>query len=578
MTPSWQTRSGLPYTDGTMNPRIVECVPNFSEGKDRAVLDAIAAAVRKVEGVELLDVDPGASTNRTVFTFAGEPEPVCEAAFQSAKVAFELIDMRHHQGEHPRFGALDVCPLVPVSGITKDETVTHARGLGERIASELGVPIYFYGEAASTPQRRDLSVVRAGEYEGLPAKLQDPAWKPDFGPAEFVPKYGATAVGVRDFLIAFNVNLNTTSTRRANSVAFDLRERGRVKRTGNPITGEIARDAEGNPEYIPGALRSVRAIGWFIEEYGFAQVSMNLTDLSVTPLHLAFDVACEKAAERGMRVTGSEIVGLVPLGSMLEAGRYFLRKQRRSVGLPDSELIRVAIKSMGLDELGPFDPSERIVEYALGMGSPGRLVSLSVKDFLTTVASESSAPGGGSASALAGALGASLGAMVANLSSHKRGWDDRWEEFSGWAERASSASAALLGMVDEDTAAFDSLMAAFALPKESADEKKRRSEAIQAATRRAIEAPLRVARLAAESLDVLRQMALEGNPNSASDAGVGAILCKAAVQGAALNVRTNLSGLKDASFAESTREEIERLLKDSSEKADEISAIVEEKL
>ncbi|MBI5705440.1 MAG: glutamate formimidoyltransferase [Armatimonadetes bacterium] len=527
---------------------LIECVPNFSEGRDHAAIEAIADAVRSVEGVKLLNVDPGASTNRTVFTFAGEPVAVCEAAFRAAKAGIERIDMSRHHGEHPRFGALDVCPLVPIAGITMEETAAYARALGKRLGEELGLTIYLYGEAATSPVRKDLSYVRSGEYEALPEKLKTPEWRPDFGPPAFNPRSGASAVGARDFLIAYNVNLNTTSTRRANSVAFDVRERGRVKRIGNPISGEIVRDSEGNPVHEPGALKSVKAIGWFIEEYGFAQVSMNLTSIRETPIHVAFDTCCEKAGARGIRVTGSELVGLIPLQSILEAGRYFLRKQQLSVGVPDSELVRVAIKSMGLDELGPFDPQVRIIEYAMVDTANHTLVNLSTKAFVEKVASESPAPGGGSVSALLGALGAALGTMVANLSAHKRGWDDRWEEFSQWAEKGKQCYTELLALVDEDTAAFDALMAAFSLPKDTEDEKAARAAAIQGATRGAIEVPLRTMEVAYRSMEVIRAMAETGNPNSVSDAGVGALCAVAAVRGAHLNVKINCSGLKDEAF------------------------------
>lgn len=554
-----------------MSERILECVPNFSEGRDPGVIEAIAAAVRAVDGVKLLDVDPGASTNRTVFTFAGSPEAVCEAAFQAAKVGCGLIDMSRHHGEHPRFGALDVCPLVPISGITLDETVPYARKLAKRLGEELGLTIFNYGY-----QSEDLSVVRAGEYEGLEAKLHQT--KPDFGPAKFNPKSGASAVGARDILVAYNVNLNTTSVRRANSVAFDVREKGRMKRIGDPITGEIVRDAEGNPIYEPGALKSVKAIGWFIEEYGFAQVSMNLTDVRATPIHLAFDETCERARERGIRVTGSELIGLIPLSAMLEAGRYFLRKQTRSTGVSDSELIKVAVKSMGLDELAPFKPEEKIIEYALRDPAKKRLVDMTLRAFVEETASESPAPGGGSVAATLGALGAALATMVANLSSHKRGWDERWAEFSDWAEKGKAAHSALLALVDEDTDAFNALMAAFGLPKGTDEEKAARAAAIQNATRGAIEVPLRVMSTALASMEVIRAMAEIGNPNSVSDAGVGALCARSAVLGAGLNVRINLGGLKDEAFAASARARAAEMEQAAIAAEAEILAIVEGKL
>ncbi|MCB8932876.1 MAG: glutamate formimidoyltransferase [Fimbriimonadaceae bacterium] len=533
-----------------MSEPLIECVPNFSEGRDPAVIQAIADAVSAVEGATLLNVDPGKSTNRTVFTFAGAPEAVCEAAFQAAKVGSERIDMARHSGEHPRFGAMDVCPLIPISGISMEEVAEHARALGKRLGKELGLSIFLYGEAATSEERKELSSVRAGEYEALPERLKDPRWKPDFGPATFQPKTGATAVGARDFLIAYNVNLNTTSARRANAVAFDIRERGRVKREGDPLTGEIVRDAEGHPVYEPGALKSTKAIGWFIEEYGFAQVSINLTNLRETPLHTVYEVCCEKAGERGMRVTGSELVGLVPLEAMLAAGRHFLKKQQRSTGLPNDELIRIAVKTMGLDELDPFDPQERIIEYAMRDRGLKNLVDLDVRQFAYTVASESPAPGGGSVAALAGALGAALGTMVANLSSHKRGWDARWEEFSDWAERGQACCDELLRLVDEDTRAFDRLMAAFKLPKGTDEEQAARHDAIQRRTEEAMQVPLQTMEVALRSMEVLEAMAAEGNPNSVSDAGVGALCARAAVRGAHLNVQINSSGVEDKAFVD----------------------------
>lgn len=527
-----------------MGKQILECVPNFSEGRDRVVLDAIAEAVRSVDGVRLLDVDPGASTHRTVFTFAGEPEAVVEAAVRAARAGTERIDMRTHTGEHPRFGALDVCPLVPISGMSMAEAAECARKLGERLAKEVGLTIYLYGAAASRPERENLSVVRAGEYEGLEQKLRDPAWVPDFGPATFNAQSGATAVSARDILVAYNINLNTTSVRRANSVAFDVREKGRVKRVGDPINGEIVKDAEGNPVSEPGALKHVKAIGWFIEEYGFAQVSMNLTNIRETPVHVAFDTTCDKATARGIRVTGSELVGLIPLSCLLEAGRYFLRKQQRSVGVSDAELLKVAVKTMGLDELGPFDVRKRVIEYALEDDAK-KLVDMTLRSFTEETASESPAPGGGSIAAAMGAMGAALATMVANLSSHKRGWDDRWEEFSRWAEQGKAFYDELLRLIDEDTAAFNRLMDAFGLPKGSPEEKAARSAAIQAATKEAIEIPLRVMVLSADGMGVVRAMAEHGNPNSVSDAGVGALAIRSAVLGAHLNVKINATSIKD---------------------------------
>lgn len=531
---------------------LIECVPNFSEGRNPEVIRAIAAAIESVEGVRLLDVDPGAATNRTVYTFVGEPEHVCEAAFRAAKVGSELIDMRQHHGEHPRFGAMDVCPLVPISGISMEETADHARRLGQRLGDELGLTIYFYEQAASSEERRNLAYLRSGEYEGLADKLGKPEWAPDCGPAVFNARSGATAVGARNFLVAYNINLNTTSTRRANAIAFDVRERGRVQRIGDPLTGEMVRDEHGEPVYEAGTLRSVKAIGWFIEEYGIAQISMNLTDIAVTPVHVAFDEVCDRAAARGIRVTGSELVGLIPLGALLDAGRYFLRKQQRSTGVSDRELIKIAVRSLGLDDLKPFNPDEKIIEYAIRDRSQRRLVDLTVQGFVEETASESPAPGGGSVAACMGAMGAALGTMVANLSSHKRGWDERWEEFSGWADRGKALQDELVRLVDEDTDAFNALMAAFGLPKGSDEEKAARSAAIQAATKRAIEVPLRVMEVSLASMDVAKAMAEHGNPNSVSDAGVGALAARSAVLGAFLNVQINSTSLKDKAYVETT--------------------------
>ncbi|MFH1330503.1 MAG: glutamate formimidoyltransferase [Actinomycetota bacterium] len=520
---------------------LLECVPNFSEGRDPAVIRRITDAVASVEEVALLDVDPGRATNRTVVTFVGPPAAVVEAAVRAGKAAAEAIDMRRHHGEHPRFGAMDVCPLVPVAGITMDEVVAHARHLARRLGDEVGLTVYCYGRAALSRSRRDLAAVRAGEYEGLEARLGDPAWAPDFGPAAFNPRSGATAVGARDFLVAYNVNLNTTSTRRVNAVAFDVRERGRLVRRGDPLTGEVVRDAEGYPMWEPGTLPAVKAIGWFIEEYGIAQVSLNLTDISVTPIHLAFAEASEKAAARGLRVTGSKIVGLVPLRAMLDAGRYFLTRQRRSLGVPDEEIVRIAVRSLGLDDLKPFDPFQKIIEWRLLDRSRPTLADRTVEAFVRRVAADSPAPGGGSVAALAGALGAALGTMVANLSAQKRGWDHRWEEFSAWAVRGKDCHEALLSLVDEDTRAFDALLVAFRLPLSQSG----RAEAIEAATRHAIEVPLAVMETSLEALDVVGAMAQTGMKSSASDAGVGALMATAAVRGAHLNVRINAATLAD---------------------------------
>jgi len=528
--------------------KLIECVPNFSEGRDMGIIDRITGEIEQVEGVKLLNVDPGKATNRTVVTFAGNPEAVVEAAFQAIKRAKELIDMSKHHGEHPRMGATDVCPLVPIANISMEETVEYARRLAERVGKELRIPVYCYEEAAFEEKRRNLATIRAGEYEGLNEKLADPAWKPDFGPAEFLPRSGATVIGARDFLVAYNINLNTTSTRRANAIAFDVREKGRVKREGGSLTGKIIRDEKGNPVMIPGTLKAVKAIGWYIEEYGIAQISMNLTNISITPIHVAFDEVCKKADARGVRVTGSEIVGLVPLKAMLDAGKYFLRKQQRSLGLPEKEIIKIAVKSLGLDDLYPFKPEEKIIEYVLNPPSGKRLVDMSVEDFADETSSESPAPGGGSVSACMGAMGAALGAMVANLSSHKRGWEDRWEEFSEWAVKGRQYQEKLIRLVDEDTAAFDSLMEAYGLPKKTEEEKAERDRAVQNATKKAMQVPLQVMETALDAMEVCRAMAETGNPNSISDAGVGALALRAGIRGAFLNVRINASGCKDEDF------------------------------
>lgn len=542
--------------------RILECVPNISEGKDKAKIDAIANEVTKVEGVKLLNVDPGRATNRTVITFAGEPEKVVEAAFLLIKKAAELIDMSKHHGEHPRMGATDVCPLVPISGITMEETVELARKLGKRVGEELGIPVYLYEYAATEEKRRNLANCRAGEYEGLKDKLKDPQWKPDFGPAEFnnrVKTTGATAIGARDFLIAYNVNLNTTSVRRANSVAFDIREKGRVKREGDPVTGKIVVDENNQPVYIPGSLKAVKAIGWYIEEYGIAQVSMNLTDINVTPLHIAFDECCKRAEARGLRVTGSEIVGLVPKKALVEAGRYFLKKQNRSTGVGEEELIRIAILTMGLNELSPFDPKKRIIEYLLEEDDGKKLIDLSVKDFLKETASESPAPGGGSISALCGSLGAALATMVANLSSHKRGWDHRVEEFSVWAEKGQELLAKFNQLIDEDTRAFNKIMDAYGLPKRNEEELQNRKQAIEEDTIYAAKVPLETMKNSFKALEVVEYVAKEGMESSVSDAGVAALCLRSAMEGAYLNVKINLKGLPGNSEAQKILQEAEEL-------------------
>ncbi len=530
--------------------KLIECVPNFSEGRDMSIIKQITDEVEKVEGVKLLDVDPGAATNRTVVTFVGTPDEVIEAAFQAVKKASEVIDMSKHKGEHPRMGATDVCPLIPIAGIDMEETVEYARKLAERIGTELNIPIYCYENAAFKEERRNLANCRKGEYEGMPEKLKNPEWVPDFGPAAFNAKAGVTAVGARDFLVAFNVNLNTTSTRRANSIAFDVRERGRVKREGDPVTGKIVLDEKGNKVWEPGMLKSVKAIGWFIEEYGIAQISMNLTNISITSVHEAFDAVDQRAIARGLRVTGSELVGLIPLKAMLDAGKFFLKKQKRSTGVSNDELIRIAIKSMGLDELKPFNPKKRIIEYLLEEESGNKLVSMDLTAFANETASESPAPGGGSISAYAGVLGVSLATMVANLSSHKRGWDDRWEEFSEWAEKGQKIKDELLFLVDEDTNAFNKIMDAFGLPKGTDEEKIARKQAIEEASKYAIEIPFKVMQKSFESMEIIKAMAEIGNPNSVSDAGVGALCARTAVMGAYLNVKINAGGLEDKTFVD----------------------------
>jgi glutamate formiminotransferase/formiminotetrahydrofolate cyclodeaminase len=538
-----------------MNTPLIECVPNFSQGRDMAAMKQITGAIESVEGVTLLDVDPGQATNRTVVTFVGAPEPVIEAAVRAGRMAKQFIDMSKHHGEHPRFGAMDVCPLVPVANITMEEVVPYAHKLGERLGSEVGVSGYFYEHAAKKPDRRNLATCRAGEYEALPARLKDPNWKTDFGPGTFDAKYGVTAVGARDFLIAYNVNLNTTSTRRANAIAFDVREKGRPKRGGDGLTGPVVKDEKGNDMWIPGSLKCVKGIGWFIEEYGVAQISMNLTNITVTPAHVAFDECCKKAEERGVRVTGSELVGLIPLSAMLDAGRHFLRKQQRSTGVSDRELIKIAIKSMGLDELGPFKPEEKIIEYAIKTNlsrglKPARppLVKMTLEDFVWETASESKAPGGGSIAAAMGAFGAALATMVANLSSHKRGWDDRWEAFSKWAERGKKCHDELLHLIDADTDAFNKIVAAWGLPNSTDDEKAAKKEAIQAATKEAILAPFRTMEVALKSMEVAKAMAESGLKASASDAGVAALAARAAIRGAFMNVRINAGDVEDKAW------------------------------
>ncbi|WKZ66913.1 MAG: glutamate formimidoyltransferase [Flavobacteriales bacterium] len=534
-----------------MQRRLIECVPNISEGRDRAKIDAIAAVVETVEGVRLLDVDPGKATNRTVITFVGEPEQVCEAAFRLVKKAQELIDMRLHKGEHPRFGATDVCPLVPISGVSMAECAAFAKQLGQRVGSELGIPVYLYEFAASEEKRRNLANNRSGEYEGLPKKLKDAAWRPDFGPVEFnesVARSGAIAIGARNFLVAYNVNLNTTSTRRANAIAFDIREAGRVLREGDPLTGKPILDENGEPKKIPGKLKAVKGIGWYIDEYGIAQLSLNLTDITVTPVHVAFDEACKSAAERGIRVTGSELVGLIPKQALLDAADFYLRRQERSLGIPEREKMRIAVKSLGLDDLAPFDPQKKVIEYMLEDAGSERLVRMDLKRFSEETAAESPAPGGGSVAAYVGALGVSLGTMVANLSAHKRGWDHRWEEFSQWAQRGERLRTELLRLVDEDTRAYDRIIACFGMPKGTDAERAARKAAITEATKGAINTPLRTIEVCVESMALMKAMAEHGLPASVSDAGVGALCARTGAIGGYLNVRINCAGLDDEAF------------------------------
>ena len=558
--------------------QLIECVPNFSEGNDLQIINQITAEIEKTEGVKLLNVDPGKATNRTVVTFVGNPNAVIEAAFKAIKKAGELIDMSKHKGEHPRMGATDVCPLIPISNISMEETAKYAQLLAKKVGTELNLPVYLYEEAQPNKSRNNLSIIRAGEYEGFFKKIKQAEWQPDFGPNEFDAKRGATVIGARDFLVAYNVNLNTTSTRRANSIAFDVREAGRVKREGDPITGKIVTDAAGNPVNIPGTLKSVKAIGWYIEEYGIAQISMNLTNINITPVHIAFDEVCKKANERGIRVTGSEIVGLIPLKAMLDAGKYFLEKQQRSTGVSEKELIKIAVKSMGLDELSPFNPDERIIEYILEDKLSSRLVNMSLNDFADETASESPAPGGGSISAYVGVLGISLGTMVANLSSHKKGWDAQWKYFGDWALKGQELKKEMLRLVDEDTLAFNKIMLAFGLPKGSDEEKKIRTASIQDATKYAILTPFKVMQLAYQSMELMKEMAEKGNPNSVTDAAVGALCARTAVIGAFMNVRINASGLIDKEFIEQIMNDGEQIQDKAIKLEQEIIAITNLKI
>ncbi len=563
--------------------QIIECVPNFSEGRDKAVIDAITAEIEKGGEVKLLDVDPGEATNRTVVTFVGEPRQVMDAAVRAIKKAAELIDMRQHHGAHPRMGATDVCPLIPVSGITLEECAQLARQLAERVSAELGIPTYCYEAAAFTPERRNLAVCREGEYEALPEKMNHDGKAPDFGDRpydEAAARTGATAIGARDFLIAVNFNLNTTSTRRANAIAFDVREKGRPMREGGKVNGKPMKDENGNVIMIPGTLKGTKAIGWFIDEYGIAQVSMNITNMTDTPLHVAFDEVNRAAAARGIRVTGTEIVGLIPKRALIEAGKHYLRLQQRSLGIPESEIIKIAVKSMGLDELKEFNPSEKIIEYMLEEGKGGRkLVDMTCRGFADETASESPAPGGGSIAAYMGALAAALGSMVANLSAHKAGWDERWEEFSDIAERGRDIQDRLIHLVDEDTEAFNRIMDVFAMPKKTDEEKAARATALEAATLYATQVPLRTMRAAYETFDVLEAMAQKGNPASVSDAGVGALAARAAVLGAQLNVRINAAGLKDRAKADELLSEAaeiaEKACKRETEIINHVNAVID---
>ncbi len=565
--------------------KIIECVPNFSEGRDHAVIDKIVSSIEKSGGVKILNVDPGEATNRTVVTFTGAPEDVVEAAFNGVKCAGELIDMRQHHGAHPRSGATDVLPLIPVAGVTLEECAELARKLAERIYTELEIPCYCYEAAAFKPERRNLAVCRAGEYEALPEKMEDTAKAPDFGPGKYTEKTavsGATNVGARDFLIAVNFNLNTTSTRRANAIAFDVREKGRPAREGNPITGKIKKDENGKTIMIPGTLKGCKAIGWYIDEYGIAQVSMNITDINATPLHKAFEEVCRAAAERGVRVTGTEIVGLVPKKSLIDAGKYFLEKQCRSTGISDEEILKIAVKSMGLDDLKPFDPKEKVIEYMMESEEEAavreRLIRMTCKGLAYETASESPAPGGGSISAYMGALGAALGTMVANLSSHKPGWDDRWKEFSDYAEQGQAVMKELLALVDEDTAAFNKIMAAFGLPKGTPQEQEARAAAVEEATLYATQVPLKTMKAAAKAFPLLKAMAEQGNPNSVSDAGVGALAARSAVLGAMLNVRINAAGLKDREAAEKLLDEADAIAAEAIQAEKDILVTVNEKI
>ena len=558
--------------------QLIECVPNISEGNDTKKINEIVNIVETVDGVSLLNVDPGKATNRTVITFVGEPKNVIEAAFLLIKKAKELIDMSKHSGEHPRMGATDVCPLVPISNISMDEVTKYARELAKRVGNELEIPVYCYENAAFKNERKNLANCRSGEYEGLKKKFEDKNWKPDFGPSIFndsVKKSGATAISARDFLVAYNVNLNTTSTRKANAVAFDIREAGRIKREGNKITGKIINDKNGNPLRTPGLFKSVKGIGWFIDEYGIAQISYNLTDINISPLHEVFDKTCQQATKRGLRVTGSELVGLVPKSVLVDAGKFFLKKQKRSLGISEKEIIKIAVKSLGLDELAPFNVNERVIEYMIDEKDNQKLIDMNLEKFAFETASESPAPGGGSISAYSGAMGAALATMVANLSANKRGWDDRWEEFSSWAEKGISYQKELLELVDEDTKAFNQIMDAFKLPKENESDIKKRNDAIQNATKNAILTPYRVMQVALDSMSVIKKMAEIGNPNSITDACVAALCARTAVRGAFLNVQINCLDYNDKSFVDDINKKGRNILEKALELENKIISITE---
>ncbi len=561
--------------------QIIECVPNISEGRDNQKIKDIASTVEQIDGVKLLNIDPGKATNRTVITFVGEPKKVIDAAFLLIKKAQELIDMTKHSGEHPRMGATDVCPLVPISNISMQECKIWAHKLAEKIGAELEIPIYLYESAAKEEKRKNLANCRNGEYEGLSRKLSDPNWKPDYGPSKFtdsVRKSGATAIAARDFLVAYNINLNTTSTRRANAIAFDIREAGRIKREGGKISGKIIKDKKGNPLKTPGLFKSVKGIGWFIEEYGIAQISYNLTNINISPLHEVFDKTCERANARGIRVTGSELVGLVPKKVLIDAGKYFLRKQKRSTGIHEAEIMKIAIKTLGLDELAPFKPEERVIEYMLDNEIKKPLVNMTLAHFANITASESPAPGGGSISAYCGAIGASLGTMVANLSAHKRGWDDRWDDFSTWAEKGIKHQNTLLDLVDEDTNSFNKIMDSFRLPKDTEAEKEERKKAIQDATKYAILVPLQVMETAFSSMEIMKAMAEIGNPNSVTDAGVGALCARTAVMGAFLNVKINCVDCEDKKFVSEILEKGEQLVNQACALEEKIIKITHSKI